>query len=84
MAKIELDGPTRDALSRAIVRRLREEADVEIGLFEAGDLLDALGESLGVVFYNAGLRDAQAVLGARMDTITEAIAALEKPDPPRL
>ncbi len=79
MAKIELDREARDSLARAIVRHLKTELDLDIGAFEAGDLAGLLAERIGPIFYNQGLKDAQAILRARVETITEAIEELEKP-----
>jgi uncharacterized protein (DUF2164 family) len=79
VAKIELDRAARESLARAIVRHLKTELDLEIGAFEAGDLAGLLAERIGPIFYNQGLRDAQALLRARVETITEAIEELEKP-----
>ena len=62
-----------------IAQRLKQELDVEVAPFDALDLMDYLSEVLGPHFYNQGLYDAQTVLKARMDTIAEAVEALEQP-----
>ena len=82
MSRIEFDKQTRDDLSRRIARRLKDDLDVEIGGFEALDLLDFLTETLGPHFYNQGLYDAQAVIKDRSDAIIEAVQAIEKPIKP--
>lgn len=79
MARIELDKPVRDALTRVLSRYLKDELDVEIGGMDALLLLDFLADTLGPHFYNQGLADAQAVLAKRLEDLTEAIAAIEKP-----
>jgi uncharacterized protein (DUF2164 family) len=80
MAKIELDCKTAEVLAAAVAQHLKEELEVEIGVFEAGDLVRILAERIGPVFYNQGLKDAQALLRARLETITDAIEGLEKPE----
>ncbi|MCR5880271.1 DUF2164 domain-containing protein [Phenylobacterium sp. J367] len=79
MARIELEKPVRDALTRALSRYLKDELDVEIGAMDALLLLDFITEKLGPHFYNQGLADAQAVLTKRVEDLTEAISAIEKP-----
>lgn len=81
MARIALDPKVRDELARALRLRLKDEFDVEIGAFEAQDLLDHLSATMGPHWYNQGLYDAQAVVKGRLDGIVEAIEAIEKPLP---
>ena len=81
MAKIEFDRATREDLARRLVRRLREDLDLEVAPMDGQRLLDVLAESLGPAWYNQGLRDAQAAVQARVDDIAEAIAGLEQPEP---
>ena len=79
MSKIAFDNQTRDELARLLARKLKDELDVEVGLFEAQDLLAFLAENLGPYFYNQGLYDAQAAVKGRLDSVVEAIEAIEKP-----
>ncbi len=81
MARIEFDRTTREDLARRLVRRLRDELDIEVAPMDGQRLLDLLSESLGPAWYNQGLRDAQAAVQARVDDIAEAIAGLEQPEP---
>lgn len=81
MAKVVFDRPAREALARVLVKRLREEFDLEVEPMDGQRLLDMLSETLGAAWYNQGLRDAQAAVQARVDDIAEAIAALEQPEP---
>jgi uncharacterized protein (DUF2164 family) len=78
---IVFDKRTRETLSRQLVRRLKDELDVEIAPMDAERLLDLVSEILGGAYYNQGLYDAQAVLKARTDDIAEAIAGLERAEP---
>jgi uncharacterized protein (DUF2164 family) len=80
-ARIEFDRAVREDLARRLVRRLRDELDIEVAPMDGQRLLDILAESLGPAWYNQGLRDAQAAVQARVDDIAEAIAGLEQPEP---
>ncbi|WP_339328413.1 DUF2164 family protein [Luteimonas aquatica] len=42
-------------------------------------LLDFLAEEIGGYFYNRGLYDAQALVSAKMDDLSDAIYQLERP-----
>ncbi len=81
MPRIEFDRTTREDLARRLVRRLRDELDIEVAPMDGQRLLDILSENLGPAWYNQGLRDAQAAIQARVDDISEAIAGLEQPEP---
>ena len=41
-------------------------------------LLDFIGETIGRQFYNRGVYDAQAVVAAKTEDISEAILGLER------
>ncbi|WP_334164093.1 DUF2164 domain-containing protein [Phenylobacterium sp.] len=79
MARIELEKPVREALVRALSRYLKDELDVEVGRMDALLFLDFISETMGPHFYNQGLADAQAILQARLEQISEAISEIEKP-----
>lgn len=82
MAKIELAKETRDALARALTAYLKDELDVEVTGFDAQFLLDFMIERLAPHVYNQGLADAQALMRAKIELISEAIYELEKPAKP--
>lgn len=79
MARIELEKPVREALVRALSRYLKDELEVEIGGMDAILFLDFISETMGPHFYNQGLADAQAILQAKLEQISEAIYEIEKP-----
>jgi len=79
MARIELEKPVREALVRALSRYLKDELGVEIGGMDAILFLDFISETMGPHFYNQGLADAQAILQAKLEQISEAIYEIEKP-----
>jgi uncharacterized protein (DUF2164 family) len=57
----------------------REELDQEIGALQAEMFLDFLSQTIGPAFYNRGLYDAQALLAAKLEDLTDAVLALEQP-----
>lgn len=79
MSDIKFSKDEKTALTNRLKLYFREELDQELGQFDAEFLLDFITEELGTYFYNQGLLDAQAVLEKRMETISEAIAEIEKP-----
>lgn len=81
VARIAFDRATREALARALVRRLREEFDLEVAPMDGQRLIDVISEDFGAAWYNQGLRDAQAALQSKIDDLGEAIAGLEQPEP---
>ena len=68
-----------EILTRKIQLYFNEELDQDIGQFPAQFLLEFFTEEVGPYFYNRGLTDAQAVLEARVESISEALYELEKP-----
>jgi uncharacterized protein (DUF2164 family) len=79
VAIVNFEKPEKDAIIQKIREYCAKELDYEIGKFEAGFLLNFFTDEIGPHFYNQGLHDAQAILRKRMEDITGAIDALEKP-----
>jgi len=79
MEKLELNLEEREHLARLVQEHLDSELDVELGRFEAEAFVEFLIKDLGAVFYNKGLRDAQAVFSKSLDQVQEEIYALEMP-----
>ncbi|MGR6430371.1 DUF2164 domain-containing protein [Rhizobium sp. PAMB 3182] len=78
MKPIEFPKEEKLALARRLQDYLQEEVDVEIGQLGAEFMLDFIAKEIGVHFYNRGLRDAQAVVTAKMEDVVEAIYLLER------
>jgi uncharacterized protein (DUF2164 family) len=79
MAKIELPKDTREALARSLSAYIERELGLEVRGFDAQFLLDHMIEALGPHLYNQGLADAQTILAAKLEEITDAIYQLEAP-----
>lgn len=79
MAKIEFSKAEKELIVRKVQMYFREELDQDIGQFDAEFLLDFFAEEVGAYFYNRGLRDAQAVIEAKVADINDALYEIEKP-----
>lgn len=79
MPLVNFSKPDKDAIISKIQAFADKEFGLELGQFEAGDLLNFFADEVGPFFYNQGLRDAQTVLRKHLDDISGAIENLEKP-----
>jgi uncharacterized protein (DUF2164 family) len=68
----------RASIALEIKAYLGDEFDLDIGRFEAEGLLDAILRLAGPHLYNAGLRDAQALLMRHIDDVNDGIDQLER------
>ena len=78
MSLVEFSSEEKAAITKKLQRYLADELQIEIGGFDAEFLLDFFSKEVGCLFYNRGLYDAQTVLNARFEEITDAVVALEK------
>jgi len=78
VSEIKFTKEEKEILAKKIQMYLSEKLDKKIGQFDAHFLLDFFSDEIGVYFYNRGLYDAQSILEARMDSISEAIYDMEK------
>jgi len=79
MAKIEFSKAEKELITRKVQMYFREELDQELGQFDSEFLIDFFAEEVGAYFYNRGLRDAQAVIEAKVADIADALYEIEKP-----
>ena len=79
MDKIKFSDNEKRLIIAEIQAFFRDERDEEIGNIGAEMLLEFFAEKIGAAFYNRGLYDAQVVLQARLDDLSDAILQLEKP-----
>ena len=63
---------------RKVQMYFQEELEQEIGRFDAEFLIDFFAEEIGAYFYNRGLYDAQALVSAKVDELSDSIYELEK------
>ena len=78
MSLVEFSSEEKAAITQKLQRYLANELQIEIGGFDAEFLLDFFSKEIGGCFYNRGLYDAQTVLNARLEEMTDAVVALEK------
>ncbi len=68
----------KERLLLKVQRHLADEAEVELGRFEAEALVDLVAALIGSFYYNKGLRDAQALLARQVDQINDALYEMER------
>ena len=73
MSEMKFTKEEKEIIAKKIQLYLSEELDQKIGQFDYQFLLDYFSEEIGPYFYNRGLYDAQTIVEARMESITEAI-----------
>lgn len=56
----------------------KDKLDSEIGRFEAEFLLDFFNEEIGGIIYNQAIADAQQLLDAQLDSMSENLLNLQK------
>lgn len=78
---IDLTNEQKSLIVTALRSFMSETLDVELGTFESEDLLDFVNQSIGPLYYNRGLLDAQTQLSLRVEGLIDAISELEKPSP---
>ncbi len=76
--KIEFSKEEQRDLIPRIKAFVRDELDQDIGDLQAGMLMDFFANSLGHAVYNRALYDAQALIAAKADEMSEALYALEQ------
>ena len=81
MAVVELEKVAREALLGDLRTFMDEELKTPLGQFDGEFLLDFLLERLAPAVYNQALLDAQTVLSARFESLSEDLTALEKLEP---
>jgi len=78
MKPIEFTPAERQEICARLQAYFREELDQDLGRLPAEMLLAFIATEIGRDFYNRGLYDAQAVVAARAEDVSEAILGLER------
>ncbi len=83
MSSIKFSRAETEQLVTKIQSYFAKELDQDLGQFDAEFLLDFFAKEVGAYFYNRGLFDAQAVIAAKLDNVSEmvqeGISEIEKP-----
>lgn len=79
MTKIEFTKAEKEILTNKIQGYFQKNMDQEIGQFDALFLLDFFVEEIGPYFYNRALFDAQVIINEKVESIADALYAIEQP-----
>ena len=79
MTKIKFSQEEKEQMAVKVKRYFESELKQDIGSFEAEFLIDFFAEEIGGYFYNRGLYDAQVIVSAKVEEITDALVEIEKP-----
>lgn len=79
MKTISFDRDEMKAIVREVQDYFDSELDQPIGALSAEMLVLFFAERIGPYFYNRGLFDAQGLIKEKVDDLTDAVFALEKP-----
>jgi uncharacterized protein (DUF2164 family) len=69
MQKLEISKEIKKKVKEEIIRYFAIERDEDIGELSAELFLDFITEKIGPVFYNQGVRDAQAFLSEKLEDL---------------
>ncbi|SFP59804.1 DUF2164 domain-containing protein [Pseudomonas borbori] len=75
---LNLDGAQEQAAVQLIKRFLEERFELELGSFEAQEVLDLFSREIAPHYYNKAIFDVQTVLKDRFESIESDLWALEK------
>ncbi|MEX6503910.1 DUF2164 domain-containing protein [Pseudomonas zhanjiangensis] len=75
---LSLDAAQEQAAVQLIKRFLEERFELELGSFEAQEVLDLFSREIAPHYYNKAVFDVQTVLRDRFDSIESDLWALEK------
>ncbi|MCJ8297224.1 MAG: DUF2164 domain-containing protein [Colwellia sp.] len=83
MSNIKFSSSETEQLVAKIQGYFVKELDQDLGQFDAEFLLDFFSREVGAYFYNRGLFDAQTVIAAKLEHVSEmvqeGINEIEKP-----
>lgn len=83
MSSIKFSNAETEQLVTKIQGYFAKELDQDLGQFDAEFLLDFFSKEVGAYFYNRGLFDAQTVITAKLENVSEmmqeGISEIEKP-----
>ena len=83
MSTIKFSSKETEQLVTKIQGYFAKELDQDLGQFDAEFLLDFFSKEVGAHFYNRGLFDAQTVIAAKLEDVSEmvqeGISEIEKP-----
>lgn len=75
---LQLDGAQEQAAQQLIKRFMEDRFELELGSFEAQEVLDLFAREIAPYYYNKAIFDVQAHLKDRFESIESDLWALEK------
>lgn len=75
---LTLDATQEQAAQQVIKRFLQERFELELGSFEAQEVLDLFAREIAPLYYNKAIFDVQTHLKERFESIESDLWALEK------
>ncbi|SDW67481.1 Uncharacterized conserved protein, DUF2164 family [Pseudomonas kuykendallii] len=79
MPILQLDAAQESAAVEVLKRFLEDRFELELGSFEAREVLDLFAREVAPLYYNKAIFDVQAHLKDRFESIESDLWALEKP-----
>lgn len=76
---IEFSAEEKAHMVPKLQRYLRQELDVEAGTFDCEFLLDFFSREMGGFYYNRALKDSQALIQLRTESLFDSLEELEQP-----
>ena len=75
---LTLDAAQEQAAQQTIKRFLEDRFELELGSFEAQEVLDLFAREIAPLYYNKAILDVQSYLKERFESIESDLWALEK------
>lgn len=75
---LKLDSAQEQAAQQIIKRFLEDRFELELGSFEAQEVLDLFAREIAPLYYNKAIFDVQTYLKERFESIESDLWALEK------
>ena len=73
-----LSAEERDEAANRLRGWLRDEQDVELGRLPAEMLVEFIEQQIGRLYYNRGLRDAETLIRAKVEDVSDALYGMER------
>ncbi|MDG3085423.1 DUF2164 domain-containing protein [Vibrio hannami] len=78
MSDIKLDTIQKEAMISLLQDYFDQELNTELGQFDADFLIDFISKKMGSIYYNQGVKDAQAVIERKVIDIADELYEIEK------
>lgn len=79
MSDIEFTKEEKSILVEKLQSYFDKELGQEVGQFDCEFFLDFISTEIGAFYYNRGLSDAQSIITSKVEDISDAFYAIEKP-----